>query len=109
MSLPLVPDGLLLLNLVDAAPFAWSRRVVAAVRTVLPAMAVSAEPATLRGRRPGNLLVVAGRYAVPSAALRTRAASGHAPYRVVDGSQVSDTFGGGTPFTDGNTLSSPAN
>ncbi len=37
-------SGTLLLNLVDAAPFTWTRRVVAAVRPVLPALMVSAEP-----------------------------------------------------------------
>jgi hypothetical protein len=101
-------DGLLLLNLVDAAPFAWTRRVVAAVRTALPAQMLSAEPATLRGRRPGNLLLVAGRSDVPSAALRTRAATSSSPYRVLDGAQVSDTVGGGLPFVDDDTAPSPA-
>jgi spermidine synthase len=104
----LARDGLLLLNLVDRAPFAWTRRVVAAVRTALPTLALSAEPATLRGRRAGNLLLIAGRDAVPSTALHTRAASSHSPYRVVDGSRVADTFGGGTPFTDRDSSPSPA-
>jgi hypothetical protein len=101
-------DGLLLLNLADAAPFAWSRRVVAAVRTALPTLMVSAEPATLRGRRPGNLLLVASRTAVPAAALRARAASSPSPYQVLDGSRVSDGFGGGLPFADDDTAPSPA-
>ncbi|WP_319804064.1 spermidine synthase [Nocardioides dongkuii] len=104
----LAAGGLLLLNLTDAAPFAWTRRVVAAVRAALPATMLSAEPATLRGRRPGNLLLVAGRDAVPVAALRTRAATGAAPYRVLDAAQVSDTVGGGRPFTDADTAPSPA-
>ncbi len=100
-------DGLLLLNLVDAAPFGWARRVVAAVRTVLPVVVVSAEPATLRARRPGNLLLVAGRAAVPAAALAARALSSPSPYRVLTGSQVADRFGGGRPFTDADTAPSP--
>jgi spermidine synthase len=100
--------GLLLINLVDSAPFAWTRRVVAAVRTVLPAQALSAEPATLRGRRAGNLLLVAGRAVIPDASRRTRAATGSAPYRIVDGTRVRDSFGGGTPFTDADTAPSPA-
>lgn len=104
----LTADGLLLLNLVDAAPFAWTRRVVAAVRTALPTQLLGAEAATLRGRRPGNLLLVAGRSSVPSSALRARAASGPAPYRVLAGGQVSDTLGGGVPFTDDDTAPSPA-
>jgi spermidine synthase len=100
-------DGTLLLNLVDAAPFAWTRRVMSAVRTELPALMISAEPATLRGRRPGNLLLVAGRAAVPSATLAARAASSPSPYRVVAGSVVADRFGGGQPFTDADTSPSP--
>src|SRR4051812_26844626 len=44
----LATDGLLLLNLLDLAPFGWLRRVVAAVRTSLPAAMVGVEPATLR-------------------------------------------------------------
>jgi hypothetical protein len=104
----LAEDGLLLLNLVDRAPFAWTRRVVAAVATTLPAQLLSAEPATLRGRRPGNLLLVAGRTTVPLAELRARAATGAAPYRVLDSAQLRDTLGGGAAFVDADTAPSPA-
>ena len=103
----LAPGGLHLLNLADRAPFAWTRRVVAAVRTALPQVMLSAEPATLRGRRPGNLLLVASTGPVPLAALRARAASSPAPYRVLDAAQVSDAVGGGRPFTDADTEPSP--
>jgi hypothetical protein len=103
----LADDGVLLLNLVDAAPFAWMRRVVSAVRTALPALMVSAEPATLRGRRPGNLLLVAARAAVPAPALTASARSSPTPYRVVAGSLVADRFGGGAAFTDADASSSP--
>lgn len=103
----LAPDGWLLANLTDRAPFGWLRRVVAGVRTVLPQLSISAEPATLRGRRPGNLLLVAGRTGVPVAALRARASSGAAPYRVLGGREVDDTFGGGRPFTDADQEPSP--
>ena len=99
--------GLLLLNLADRAPFAWTRRVVAAVREHLPQLMLSAEPATLRARRGGNLLLVASRGPVPLAALRARAASSPAPYRVLDAGQVSDSFGGGRPFTDSDAEPSP--
>lgn len=94
----LAPGGLFLLNLVDRAPFAWTRRVVAGLRQAFGALLLSAEPATLRGRRAGNLLVVASGTSVPLAALRARAASSPAPYRVLDAGQVSDGFGGGAPF-----------
>jgi spermidine synthase len=96
----LAPDGLLLLNLVDRAPFAHTRRVVAGVRASYSSLLLSAEPATLRGRRDGNLLVVAGRTPVPLAALRRRAASSPLPYRVLDQDAVSSSFGGGDPLRD---------
>ena len=104
----LEPDGLLALNLTDRAPFGWTRRVVAALRTTFPELLLTAEPATLRARRLGNLVVVASRGPVPLADLRRRAASAAAPYRVLDLAQVSDGFGGGTPFTDGDSAPSPA-
>jgi spermidine synthase len=104
----LEPGGLLLLNLTDRAPFAWTRRVVAALRTAFPELLLTAEPATLRARRLGNLVVVASRGGLPLAALRDRAASSPAPYRVLDPAQLSDGFGGGTAFTDVDTEPSPA-
>jgi SAM-dependent methyltransferase len=104
----LAPGGQLLLNLLDTAPFGWSRRVVAAVRTSLPAMLVGVEPATLKARRPGNLLLVAGRRDVPVSALRARATSGPTPYRVLSDPLLSDTLGGGAPFVDDDAESSPS-
>jgi spermidine synthase len=82
----LAPGGVLLLNLVDRAPFTEARRVVAAVRTALPVPVVGAETATLRGKRDGNVLVVAGAD-VPL--------GGGRDYRVFRGVQVGDAFGGG--------------
>jgi spermidine synthase len=92
----LAADGLYLLNLADRAPFGLARDVVAALREQFASVMVSAEPATLRGRRPGNLLVTAGRHGVPLEALRRRAASSAAPYQVLDDRRVSDSLGGGT-------------
>ena len=94
----LARGGWLAANLVDRAPFAHARRVIAGIRTVFPEIVLTAEPATLRGRRQGNLVVVAGT-GVPTGELATRAAGGAAPYKVLDGRAVSDSFGGGRPFT----------
>lgn len=104
----LQPGGLAVLNLVDRAPFAWARRAVAALRTAFPGLLLSAEPATLRGRRAGNLVVVAADGTLPLADLRLRAAAGATPYRVLDDRRVRDGFGGGRPFTDADTAPSPA-
>lgn len=101
------PAGLFVLNLADRAPFGWTRRVVSGLRAVFPELMLTAEPATLRARRLGNLVVVASRGPVPLAALRQRSASAPAPYRVLDAAQVRDGFGGGTPFTATDTEPSP--
>ena len=103
------PAGVVAFNLTDRAPFGWTRRAVALdparrSRRVL----LTAEPATLRAKRLGNLVVVASAGAVPLDALRSRATTAVSPYRVLDGRAVSDSFGGGTPFTDADTESSPA-
>lgn len=103
----LAADGLFVLNLTDRAPFAYTRRVVAGLRTVFPQLLLSAEPATLRARRFGNLIVVASRSEVPAGALRRRAASSALPYRVLNQADVGSSFGGGLPFTDGASEASP--
>lgn len=91
----LAPGGLLLVNASDRAPFPLVRDLVAALRRHLPHVLVAAEPATLRARRAGNLLVVAGATGVPRAALAARARSSGAPYRVLDEVAVASSFGGG--------------
>jgi spermidine synthase len=101
------PSGLFVLNLTDRSPFGWTRRVIAALRTSFPELMLSAEPATLRARRLGNLVVVASRAGVPLAGLQARAAKAPAPYRVLDAGQVRDGFGGGVPFTAADTEASP--
>jgi hypothetical protein len=103
----LVPDGWCLANLADRSPWEHARRVIAALRLQLPHLLVSAEPATLKGRRPGNLLIVAGRDPVPVAALREAATRSPLPYRVLDAVQASDALGGGRPFTDVDTRPGP--
>ena len=102
------PGGLFVLNLTDRAPFGWTRRVVAGLRTVFISVMLTAEPATLRARRLGNLVVVASGGPVPVSVLRQRSVSAAAPYRVLDPAQVSDGFGGGTPFSLADAEPSPA-
>ncbi len=100
MARVLTPSGLLLMNLSDRAPFRLARDVVAAQRLAFPRLLVGAEPATLRGRRSGNLLLVATSDELPAVALRRAAGTSPAPYRVLTGTDVSDVLGGGTPRHD---------
>ncbi|SDT09922.1 hypothetical protein SAMN04488570_3522 [Nocardioides scoriae] len=92
--------GVLLANVADRAPFALARDVLAGLRTCFAEVLVSAEPATLKGRRPGNLLLVAGGDDRLRRALERSATTSAAPYRVLAGEQVGSVLGGGAPRAD---------
>lgn len=96
----LVSGGLLVVNLSDRAPFALTRDVVSGLRACFGALLVGAEPATLKGRRPGNLVLVAGDGDLPAAALRRASATSASPYRLVTGRDVGSFFGGGSAPRD---------
>ena len=104
----LAPQGWLLLNLTDRPPYAHTRRVLAGLRLHLPQVLLCAEPSTLKGRRTGNLVVVAGRGPLPLAALRERSRTAALPVRVLDDRAVRDGFGGGLPFEDHDAVDGPA-
>lgn len=89
----LAPGGMFVANLVDRPPYPRVRAFVAAVRT-LGDVAVGAEPATLKGRREGNLIVASG--AVPDGAFGDPSPL---EYRVFRGRAVADAFGGGKAAT----------
>lgn len=103
-----VDGGVVLLNLADRAPFPYVRRVVRGVRDHFDQVMISAEPATLKGRRFGNVLVSASQSALPWEALARRAASSPFPYRVLPYRDVVEKFAGKTPFTDADSEQSPA-
>ncbi|MGJ9421602.1 spermidine synthase [Aeromicrobium sp. CF3.5] len=103
----LAHDGTLLVNLGDRAPFAWSRRVLAGLREVLPAIMLGGEAATLKGRRHGNVLVVASRANLPVAELTRAVAGSPFPYTVLAPVEAAQRFAGGAPFTDADSEPSP--
>ena len=103
----LVPGGLLMLNLTDRAPFDYVRRVLAGLKGALPQVLLSAEPATFKGRRFGNVLVCASTAELPVANLATKASRSAFPYRVIAGEAVRQTFAQARPFTDADSSLSP--
>jgi spermidine synthase len=103
-----VPDGLVLLNLADHAPFPYVRRAVRGVCDVFGEVMISAEPATLKGRRFGNILVMASQAPLPWQALARKAASSAFPYRVLPYREVVAGFAAKHPFTDADQERSPA-
>ncbi|MTK01685.1 spermidine synthase [Micromonospora sp. CP22] len=88
------PAGWYLANVADGPPLRHARSQVATVRTVLPKACLVADAGVLRGRRYGNLVLVAGRQDPPVAALARRAAGDWFPGRVLSDAEL-DRFTGG--------------
>lgn len=87
----LAPGGLFVANLVDKPPFPRIRSFVAVAGELGP-LAIGVEPATLKGRRAGNLIVACG--GVPPSPFGDPSPL---EYRVYRGRAVADSFGGGRP------------
>ncbi|WP_213008499.1 spermidine synthase [Paractinoplanes toevensis] len=101
----LAPDGRLIANVADGPPLRYARAQVATIRAALPEACLVADAAVLRGRRFGNLVVLAGRTPLPIAELTRRAAGDWFPGRV---ETDLDRFAGGVaPVTDSNAVASP--
>ncbi len=75
--------------------------------SVYPHALVSAEPATLKGRRFGNIVLAGSAAPLPVTAYADRAARGAYPYRVLHGARMTQLIGGQTAFTDADGEPSP--
>ncbi len=99
--------GLVVMNLTDSAPFAWARRCLAGFTGSFGQVAVSAEVPVWKGRRFGNLVVVAGAE-VPVQPLERRLARAPFPYRLLHGRELARWVAGAAPFTDADAEASPS-
>jgi hypothetical protein len=76
------PDGVYLMNVADRSPFAALGVELATLFEVFGYVAVISEPAVLRGRRHGNLVVLASSVPLPLDAIARRVADGGVQGRV---------------------------
>nr|WP_156608897.1 fused MFS/spermidine synthase [Auraticoccus cholistanensis] len=104
----LTADGTLMVNITDQAPFDYGRRVLAGMAEHFPQLLVSSEPATLKGRRLGNVVLLGSARPLPVAELTRRAAGSAFPYRLVVGEALQKWLRGSRPFTVADPGSSPA-
>jgi hypothetical protein len=100
--------GVVAANVADGAPLAHARAQVATVRAVFPHVCLIADAAVLRGRRFGNLVLVASPEPLPVDALTRRAAGDPMPGRVVHGADLARFTGGAKAVTDATAVPSPA-
>jgi spermidine synthase len=100
------PAGWLIANVADGPPLRYARAQVATIRAALPSACLVADTAVLRGRRFGNLVVLAGRTPPPVAELVRRAAGDWFPGRVE--TDLDRFTSGVAPVTDNVAVASPA-
>jgi hypothetical protein len=87
----LTPDGLLAVNLTDVPPLAHTRVQAATIRTAFENVALLAPAAVLRGRRAGNIILLAGN--VPMIRLGKHE-------RIIGGAELAEFIGGARPRLD---------
>ncbi|MBN1172220.1 MAG: fused MFS/spermidine synthase [Micromonosporaceae bacterium] len=103
------PDGRYVANLADGPPLTFARRQAATLRAVFGEVCLLAEPAVLRGRRFGNVVLVAAprRGILPVADLATAAARDTCPARMVTGSDLDRFVAGARSVGDSDAHPSP--
>jgi hypothetical protein len=87
----LAPDGMLAMNLTDVPPFAHTRAQAATARTAFADVALFGDAAVLRGRRAGNVILLAGNVPMISVGKHER---------VVRGAGLTEFAGGAKPRLD---------
>ncbi|HEX6498707.1 MAG TPA: fused MFS/spermidine synthase [Micromonosporaceae bacterium] len=104
------PGGRYAVNVADAPPLAYTRRQVATLRAVFDQVCLMAEPGVLRGRRYGNVVLVAAARDVDlrMGDLATAAARDPFPGRLLSGSDLDRFVSGSRPVTDAAATDSPA-
>ncbi len=104
----LSPAGIVLANVADGAGLNFARREVATIREAVGPVTLIAEPAVLKGRRFGNIVVAAGREAREWDGLARRVGNGFPPGAVVTDSEAVAWMRGATPFSDADAVGSPS-
>jgi hypothetical protein len=101
------PSGTYLVNITDGPGLRFARRVVATVTSVFEHALLLAEPAILRGRRFGNLVLAASAVDLPFDEVARRAASAAFPARCLSGHELKSLRGKAEPLTDAAPVSAP--
>ncbi|MDQ7804748.1 fused MFS/spermidine synthase [Amycolatopsis sp. A133] len=99
--------GVYLANITDGSGLPFARRFLATLHEVFPAVLLLADPAVLRGRRFGNLVLAASASNLPTAEIARRTASAAFPARCVHGPELQKLAGRAAPITDTDTPPPP--
>jgi spermidine synthase len=101
------PAGTYVVNVTDGPGLRFARRVVATVTEVFANTLLLTEPAILRGRRFGNLVLAASAAPLPLDEVARRAASAAFPARCLSGAELTALRGAAKPLTDASGETAP--
>lgn len=103
------PGGHYAVNLTDGGALSFTRGQLATVRAAFPGLALvlAAEPAVLRGKRFGNVILWAGPDPLPLPAFGRLLATDPAQSRTEHGRALTDFTGGAAVVTDATATGSP--
>jgi hypothetical protein len=104
----LTVGGTCAVNIGDGPPLAHARARIRTVRCSFQHACLIADPAVLRGRRFGNLVLAASDRALPVGGLRRRTAGDPFPARLLDGTELDGFAARARPITDARPQASPA-
>lgn len=103
----LAPHGVLLVNVADGPGLAFARRQVATARAVFPEVALLTEAQVLKGRRFGNLVLVASTAPLRTDWLPRILAAGPHPAKFAHGDEVVAFARDASVVTDADAVASP--
>ncbi|MFJ3792105.1 spermidine synthase [Kitasatospora sp. NPDC090091] len=104
----LAPGGRYAVNIADGAGLPFARSQIATLGAVFPELCLVADPAVLRGKRFGNLILAAAHTPLPLDELGRKVASDAALGRLEHGRSLADFAAGAAPATDATAAPSPA-
>jgi spermidine synthase len=103
----LSPTGMLVVNSADGAGLQFARGQASTVSTVFEHVAAVADPATLKGRRFGNVVLIASHSSLPVDQMPRIYSSDPLPAKVVAGRELRDFIAGAPVVTDATAVPSP--
>ncbi|MFI5533369.1 spermidine synthase [Kitasatospora sp. NPDC051853] len=103
----LAPGGRYAANIADGGALPFARSQVATLLAVFPEVCLIADPAVLRGKRFGNLILAAAQQPLPLDELGRRVASDSYLGRIEHGRGLTDFTAGALPATDATAAPSP--
>jgi hypothetical protein len=103
----LSPTGIIAVNVADGAGLAFARGQVATLQAVLPSVAAVADTGMLKGRRFGNVVLLASPTDLPIADMPRLYGSDPLPSKVVHGAELRAFVAGAPIVTDATAVTSP--